>query len=178
MSVATSSTTPELDREEIIAHLRQILADRRFASAERNARFLRYVVETTLDGKASEIKETVIASEVYGRSSDYDPKADSIVRVEASRLRQKLRSYYENEGKPAGIRINLPSGSYVPSFERVSDAPPQNIAPIAAIVEPSEVQPARVGFSETYEPARKKPWLVIGGGIFLLAALLLIQLNR
>lgn len=111
-------TKPEMDRDEILAHLQQILTDRRFATAERNAKFLRYVVESTLDGKANEIKETVIGIDVYGRSSNYDPKSDSIVRVEASRLRQKLRDYYENEGKHSAMRFLLPSGSYVPSFER------------------------------------------------------------
>lgn len=106
-------------REEVLEHLQAILADRRFASAERNAGFLKYVVQCALDGKANEIKETVIATEVYGRSASYDPKADSIVRVEASRLRQKLRSYYESEGQSASIRFLLPSGSYVPRFEPV-----------------------------------------------------------
>jgi hypothetical protein len=66
----------------------------------------RALVERTLDGKAGEIKETVVATEVYGRSSDYDPKRDSIVRVEATLLRQKLRSYYENE---AGRRSHPPA---------------------------------------------------------------------
>lgn len=118
----------EESREEIQRNLAALLADRRFASAERNAGFLRWVVEMSLSGRAQEIKETVIAMEVYGRSAGYDPKADSIVRVEASRLRQKLRSYYEMEGRNASIRINLPSGSYVPRFERID-----------AIVEPPVV---------------------------------------
>ncbi len=120
----------EFDREEIIEHLNLVLADRRFASAERNARFLRYVVEAVLDGRAHQVKETVIATEVYGRATGYDPKADSIVRVEASRLRQKLRGFYENEGRHCAIRIHLPSGGYVPSFERAAPAPEvQTVAP-------------------------------------------------
>jgi tetratricopeptide (TPR) repeat protein len=119
MTTTTFAPETEATREEILDHLRQILSDRRFASAERNANFLRYVIEATLDGRAHEVKETVIATEVYGRASSYDPKADSIVRVEASRLRQKLRSYYEAEGQSTSIRINLPSGSYVPRFTRV-----------------------------------------------------------
>lgn len=118
MSTATSKLN--VTREEVTAHLERLLTGRRFAAAERNTRFLRYVVETTLDGKAGEIKETVIATEVYGRRADYDPKADSIVRVEANRLRQKLRSYYQNEGHRDTIRIDIPSGTYVPRFEFVS----------------------------------------------------------
>lgn len=109
---------------EVLHHLEAILADKRFAAAERNSNFLRFVVMATLDGRASELKETVIATGVYGRPHDYDPKADSIVRVEASRLRQKLRAYYENEGRAAAIRLHLPSGRYAPLFERV-EAPPR-----------------------------------------------------
>jgi len=124
--MATSCLDLEgVSREEIIEHLETILADRRFAGAERNARFLRSVVEKTLAGHAREIKEVTIALEVYGRAGDYDPKSDSIVRVEATRLRQKLRSYYENEGRNEAIRIHLPSGSYVPRFERVGEVPPE-----------------------------------------------------
>jgi tetratricopeptide (TPR) repeat protein len=120
-----------LPREAVLAHLRTLLADRRFVSAERNARFLRYVVENTLDGKGGEIKETVIAADVYGRTDGYDPKADSIVRVEATRLRQKLRAYYENEGRDSQVRIHLPSGTYVPQFETVA-APSVMEAPAPA----------------------------------------------
>ncbi|MGH9631173.1 MAG: tetratricopeptide repeat protein, partial [Bryobacteraceae bacterium] len=109
-----------VSKQAILAHLQAILADRRFASAERNTAFLRYVVERTLEGKAEEIKETVIAADVYGRSASYDPKTDSIVRVEATRLRQKLRAFYENEGRDTPLRIHLPSGTYVPRFEAVA----------------------------------------------------------
>lgn len=134
---ATSILEPEIDREEILSHLHEILADRRFASAERNATFLRFVVESTLNGKAGEIKETVIATEVYGRPSSYDPKTDSIVRVEASRLRQKLRNYYENEGRNSPIRLRLPSGTYVPSFEKLNDTPVPQVTPADIIPEPA-----------------------------------------
>src|SRR5688572_14901956 len=123
MSTTKCSNNLEVAREKILEHLQTILEDRRFASAERNKRFLHYVVTCALDGRADEIKETVIGCEVYGRSSDYDPRSDSIVRVEASRLRQKLRSYYENEGRATPIRIHLPSGSYVPQFESVAQPP-------------------------------------------------------
>src|SRR5688572_11121050 len=99
MSQAMTIQDESIQRDEILGHLRMVLADRRFASSERNASFLRYVIERTLEGKTEQIKETVIATEVYGRPIGYDPKSDSIVRVEATRLRQKLRTYYENEGR-------------------------------------------------------------------------------
>ena len=121
--MSSTKYEPEIARDDIISHLQQVLTNRRFATAERNAKFLRYVVESTLEGKSDEIKETVIANEVYGRSSTYNPKVDSIVRVEASRLRQKLRSYYENEGQSSPIRFHLPNGSYIPVFERIEQPP-------------------------------------------------------
>jgi tetratricopeptide (TPR) repeat protein len=170
MGATTFIVGPEPDREEILTHLHQILTDRRFASAERNARFLRFVVESTLDGKASEIKETVIATEVYGRSRDYDPKADSIVRVEASRLRQKLRSYYENEGKNSGLRFHLPSGSYVPSFDRLDETP------VLEDMTLEMTEGATAGFQVLGAvPARRSSIgtsrLVAGTGLFLMAVL-------
>jgi tetratricopeptide (TPR) repeat protein len=119
-SQAKQLFSDSLTSGDIIAQLDRILADSRFASADRSSRFLRYVVENTLSGRAGEIKEIVIATEFYGRSSDYDPKTDSIVRVEASRLRAKLDSYYEHQGAKDPLRITIPKGSYVPKFERIS----------------------------------------------------------
>jgi hypothetical protein len=69
--------------------LEQVLSSGGFSRNERLARFLRFIVEQHLDGRDSEIKESVIAVEVFGRSSDHDPKQDSIVRTEASRLRAR-----------------------------------------------------------------------------------------
>lgn len=167
MSVTMSD--PAIDREEILAHLDCVLADRRFAAAERNARFLRYVVESTLEGRGSEVKESVIAIEVYGRSADYDPKADSIVRVEATRLRQKLQSYYENEGRHSPIRLLLPKGGYVPQFERAREpvSPPEMPAE-AEILSPKPRRPqprtlpvilvlAAMGTSALWWNSRKTP---------------------
>jgi tetratricopeptide (TPR) repeat protein len=133
MTALALETTPSV--KEVIEQLERILANERFAPSERNSRFLRFVVEKTLAGASGEIKEIVIATEVYGRSSDYDPRTDSIVRVEAGRLRAKLRSYYEQEGLPDPIRITIPKGTYVPVFEPNSGpepAPVEDVEPPAA----------------------------------------------
>jgi hypothetical protein len=89
--------------------------------------FLRYVVEETLRGNSSTLKEQVIAHDVYGRGDGYDPNADPIVRVDARRLRDKLREYYA-EADGESIVISLPKGSYVPSFERNSATLPVVVA--------------------------------------------------
>jgi Tol biopolymer transport system component len=80
-------------------------------------RFLKYVVETTLEGKGPLIKEYVIALEVFDKSDAYDPREDSTVRTEANKLRARLSRYYENEGQGDPVIISVPKGGYVPAFE-------------------------------------------------------------
>jgi len=78
--------------------------------------FLRFVGDWTLAGRSDELKETTVAMEVFDRSADYDPKLDTIVRTQAWRLRAKLKQYYEVEGRTDVIAVELPRGSYVPTF--------------------------------------------------------------
>jgi TolB-like protein/Tfp pilus assembly protein PilF len=78
-------------------------------------RFLQFVVDESLHGRASALKEQVIGASVFDRAPDYDPAVDPIVRVEARRLRAKLHEYYRDAG-PAAVLIELPKGSYVPLF--------------------------------------------------------------
>ena len=85
---------PVADRtsaQAVQAQLDRIFASSEFATSERLQRFLTFVIERTLSGHHQDIKESVIAFEVYGRNENYDPKSDATVRVEASRLRSKLR---------------------------------------------------------------------------------------
>ena len=105
-----------MDADRARAQLDRILASATFSDAERASRFLRFVVESALDGHSSSIKESVIGVEVLGRRPSFDPKTDPIVRVEAGRLRARLGSYYLDEGKHDAIVIELPKGSYVPEF--------------------------------------------------------------
>src|SRR5512141_2890948 len=113
-----------MSEANIRTHLSELLSSRCFRSSKRLGLFLTFVVDKTLSGQSDHIKEYVIATEVYGRRSDYDPQVDSTVRVEASRLRAKLRDYYATEGASASVRIELPKGSYVPVFTTVSKPVP------------------------------------------------------
>ena len=103
--------------ETIRAHLSDVLASAVFAKADRISRFLRYVVEATLEGRVKQISEYSIAVDVYDRPYGFDSRLDGIVRVEAGRLRSKLREYYETEGKNSSIRIEFPKGGYSPLFK-------------------------------------------------------------
>jgi Tfp pilus assembly protein PilF len=107
--MATESTH-HLVREE----LARVLSSSAFARNERLSRFLRYLVERHLEGKDQEIKESLIALEVFERRADYDPKLDSIVRTEAMRLRARLATYYASEGSQNPLIIELPKGAYRP----------------------------------------------------------------
>lgn len=80
-------------------------------------RFLRFVVEAALAGRQEQLKEYLVGVEVFDRNHDYDPHLDPIVRVDARRLRAKLKEYYENGGQRDALVISLPKGSYAPLFE-------------------------------------------------------------
>jgi TolB-like protein/predicted negative regulator of RcsB-dependent stress response len=99
-------------------HLSRLLAGPAFAQVDRLKRFLRYVVEETVAGRAENLKEYSIGVEVFDREMTFDPRTDPIVRVQARRLRARLSRYYEEEGRNEEVRIELPKGSYAPIFHR------------------------------------------------------------
>lgn len=105
---------------EIRSQLELVLRSRAFFQSHRIRRFLRFVVEESLLGQPHRLKEYLIGLEVFDRREAFDPRVDSIVRVEARRLRYKLEEYYRTEGREDSIRIVLRKGSYVPIFEHRS----------------------------------------------------------
>jgi Tol biopolymer transport system component len=114
----SSSGSEEQRPEPILAELEKVLADERFATSPSLTRFLRYAVAETLAGRTDGLKESVLGSMVFERREDFDPRLDPIVRVQAGKLRAKLRDYFEQEGAADPIRIEFPKGSYVPRFSR------------------------------------------------------------
>ena len=101
--------------EHVELSLAAVEASAAFRSSPRHRALLRYLVEHMQAGDLAALKETVIAVVVFGRPvARFDPKLDSIVRVEARRLRRRLDLYYQHEGSGATLRIELPVGSYVP----------------------------------------------------------------
>jgi TolB-like protein/Tfp pilus assembly protein PilF len=147
---ATENRT-EPTAESVRAELEKISSSAGFASSERLCRFLRFAVEETLAGGADKLKETVVGVEVFGRKPDYDPRLDAVVRIEAVKLRSRLKEYYEGEGRQDRVRIDLPKGGYVPSFALVEQEEPAPRAPthaprrIAWLVAPAVVIAAAAG---------------------------------
>jgi serine/threonine-protein kinase len=115
--------TPEPDNDAVREQLRRILSSRTFTASDRMSRFLRFVVEMSLDGRAGELKEYSLGVEVFDRSPSFDPRIDPIVRIEARRLRGKLKTYYETYAGADELVIELPTGSYAPRFHRADRAP-------------------------------------------------------
>jgi len=112
--MATAQCNGQAPREE----LERVLSSACFAHSKGLSRLLRFLVERQLEGRESELKESVIGVEVYGRRPDYDPKLDSTVRSEATRLRTRLSKYYSTEGSQDLLVIELPKGGYVPGFRQ------------------------------------------------------------
>jgi len=112
-----------LDPEVVRAAVGRVTSSRVFANAARSQRFLSWVVEQVLAGEKESIKEVVLGIEVFDRAQDFDPRTDTIVRVEAGKLRKRLQEYYETEGAGDPVRIDVPKGAYVPQFQLADIAP-------------------------------------------------------
>src|SRR5262245_55634157 len=104
-------------QEQVRNALVRILSSDGFSASARNRKLLEYVVGETLAGRADRIKAYTLATVVFERGADFDPQLDPVVRLEASRLRRALEHYYLTAGKDDPIRIDIPKGSYIPSFE-------------------------------------------------------------
>jgi adenylate cyclase len=129
---------------DVRAELDRILASKSFSSANRLTKLLRYVVEKTLAGETDQLKEYSVGIEVFERDEKYDPRLDSIVRVEAGRLRSRLDEYYNGDGAGSTVRISLPRGGYSALFER-REAPVPVIAPSAPVRSSRTAIPLAIG---------------------------------
>jgi hypothetical protein len=112
----TVSTAPT--PEEVRAQIDRMTASDEFIRSPQLGAFLRFVVDEVLQGKSDRIKAYTIGVDVLRRDAKFDPQLDPIVRVEATRLRRTIDRYYTGVGADDPIRIDLPRGSYIPTFSR------------------------------------------------------------
>jgi len=117
----SSTRSQVISPNEVRSELAKVLASSFFSTADRMRRFLRLVVEETLEGRGDNLNELLLGMAVYDRDKKFDPRVDSIVRVDAGRLRAKLREFYASDGAGGSIRIEIPKGSYKPMFKRHQD---------------------------------------------------------
>ena len=126
----TLVTPKESDKKTVREQLDRILHSGPFRHAPRRQRFLTYIINEIMAGRGEKLKGYNIGLEVFDRPDTFDPNADPIVRIEAASLREKLREYYETEGRDDPVHIELPKGTYAPQIE-ISGAP-RNISRGAA----------------------------------------------
>ncbi len=153
------------DRQQVYQALGEVLAWPEMARSPQLAKFLNYIVRRTLEGEQDSIKAYSIAVDVFGRSQDFDPQSDPIVRVQARRLRSLLETYYNTVGQSAAVRIHLPVGRYRPEFEAVGPLP------VALTVEPEVVVASEGSSAEVsgFEGTNRSAWIALAvmGTIFL-----------
>ncbi len=135
-SVRDNAPTPD----EVRAALDHMLFSEVFSRSPQLGAFLRFVTEAVLHGNGDRIKAYTIGVEVLRRDATFDPQIDPIVRVEATRLRRAIDRYYSGSGQDDPIVIELPRGSYVPTFRRREPATPA----ITAVPWPAQLRQAPV----------------------------------
>ena len=165
-----------VDSSEIQLEVMRVLQSRVFERAQRSQRFLRYLVEGALADPPVVIKEYAIAIDVFDRNTSYNPSVDATVRVEASRLRSRLREYYDEEGRDDLWLIEVPKGSYSAVFTPRSPAEPAS-GPIAnsegtisgITIERPAGEMERPG-PPVQSDRSSRAWLWIGSILFLVVA--------
>jgi len=119
------------------AQVDRILRSDTFRNSESLRRLLRYLADKSATGQANQLKEYSIGLDAFGKPPSYDPRQDSIVRLQVGRLRQRLSDYYSSEGKDDPVLIDLPKGHFRLNFEsRVPNVEEEPASPLAAPVQP------------------------------------------
>ena len=108
--------TREPTKVQVVEQLQRILRSDGFQSSPQKRKFLRHIVEKTLEGQAASLKGYAIGVDVFERGDNFDPQLDSIVRSQAGNLRKALDLFYLTTGALDSIRIEVPKGKYVPEF--------------------------------------------------------------
>src|SRR6184192_1322390 len=120
MSVTGYHRAPIAEREQFFAEIDRLIGSRVLHGSESLCKLLRYLADHALKHPGVALKEYQIATEVFGRPADFDPHLDSLVRVQAGRLRTKLSEYYGSEGVDDPIVVELPKGTYTLAFHQAS----------------------------------------------------------
>jgi TolB-like protein len=146
----------DIPPDEVRRAMDRVLSSPGFVNAGRLSRMLRFVVERMLAGEGDQLKEYLLGVEVFDRPSEYDPRLDSIVRVEARRLRSKLAEYYQADGAADTVRFRVPKGGYLPVVERLFPA------------EAEEASSAPPGPARTSR--RERRWWLAGAAVLIAMA--------
>jgi serine/threonine-protein kinase len=141
-----------LDQERIRDQVQRILRSEQFGNAPGLEKALSYLVEQSLAGRGGELKEVILALEVFNRGAEFDPRTDSSVRTQIGRLRSRLSSYYDGPGRTDPIVIEIPKGAYAPVFSARDQDEPAAAKPVV---------PRK----------RSWPWLWIAAAVVMIGAI-------
>src|SRR4029077_2738331 len=150
-------------REQYLAQVDRLLNSHVLHGSESLCKLLRYLAKHALDHPGAPLKEYQIATEVFGRQTDFDPQVDSMVRVQAGRLRSKLAEYYAPEGAEDPTWVELPKGTYVLTFHHGAPGSARNHS--GASVDPRHELRHEPGFP----PGTPRKWIAT---VVVLSALL------
>ena len=157
------------EREQNLSQIDRLTSSHSLHGSESLCKLLRYLARHALDHPGTPIKEYQIATEVFGRSADFDPQLDSMVRVQAGRLRVKLSEYYAVDGAEDAIIVELPKGTYVLAFHH-------RAATLARSSSPGNGAAAGHAAPEAIAPRRN--WIIaIASLTFLLAVAAVVILS-
>src|ERR1017187_1922603 len=151
MAERSGSVEVPIPADLVTRELESILASKTFLNTARLSRFLRYVVERTLQGRVGDLKEYSLGLEGFGRDGSYNPRTDPVVRVEARQLRFKLAEYYAGPGQADEIVISLPKGGYAAQFER-------RVVGLPVVGELAAKMPDESGREPKMLPGRPRRW--------------------
>ena len=172
MTTISLNSWSESDQKAIREQLVRILNSSPFHQSHRRQRFLEYLVNEMLAGRSERLKGYNVALEVFDRPETFDPTTDPLVRIEAARLREKLREYYDTDGQSDPIRIDLPKGTYTPQINFLQAAPPISRPDLPDATTPDRRLDPAQGPVAGQPRARKTPFGVRAA--FIIAVLLVL----
>ncbi|MGC1417459.1 MAG: hypothetical protein WA817_19375, partial [Candidatus Acidiferrum sp.] len=154
------------EQNHLLEQIERLTASHPLHGSESLCKLLRYLAKHAIEHPGTPIKEFQIATEVFGRSADFDPQLDSMVRVQAGRLRSKLAEYYGSDGQDDSMVVELPKGTYLLSFHHRN----------SAAAKPASSNRNEASGSESFakNPERRLGAEVISLSIFLAAAIAVV----
>jgi len=157
------------DRDALFAQIDRLNRSSVLRGSESLCKLLKYLAEHSLDSPGAPLKEYQIATEVFGRPPDFDPRVDSTVRVQTGRLRSKLAEYYASEGTADRVVIEIPKGTYSLVFHNRAPVVEAPVAPAAPKLPP---KPTHMRFDPL-------SWfflsIVIGAGVVVMIGFMAIR---
>jgi malectin (di-glucose binding ER protein) len=167
-SITSESVGWEAERAE----LRAVLQSHLFTRSPTLTHLLSYLCERTFAGESAQIKEYSVGLDVFDRRDSFDQDTDSIVRVQANRLRKRLSEYYASEGAAHPIRITIPVGQYIPVFKTMADPAP---APASNLAMTPESRAPTDSSRTSWRPSRRQIYLLSGVVVLVILAIIGIR---